>query len=100
MVLFMARSVPPVRTRTLSVRGEQVLRLFAGLIARSIEKDHLVEQLREANAALIAHSYTDPLTGLPNRRAIFENLTTLFSLGRNLNTQIIIAFIDLDNFKK
>jgi diguanylate cyclase len=76
------------------------LRLFAGLIARSIEKDHLVEQLREANAALIAHSYTDPLTGLPNRRAIFENLTTLFSLGRNLNTRIIIAFIDLDNFKK
>lgn len=86
--------------RILSVRGEQVLRLFAGLIARSIEKDQLVEQLQEANAALVAHSYTDPLTGLPNRRAIFENLTTLFSLGRNLNTRIIIAFIDLDNFKK
>lgn len=87
-------------TRKLSVRGEHVLRLFAGLIARSIEKDHLVEQLREANAALIAHSYTDPLTGLPNRRAIFDNLTMLFSLARNLDIQIIIAFIDLDNFKR
>ena len=86
-------------TRALSVRGEQVLHLFAGLIARSIEKDQLVEQLQAANAALIAHSYTDPLTGLPNRRAIFDNLTALFSLGRNLNIQIIIAFIDLDNFK-
>ncbi|SFE94340.1 diguanylate cyclase with GAF sensor [Phytobacter palmae] len=86
-------------TRALSVRGEQVLHLFAGLIARSIEKDQLVEQLQAANAALIAHSYTDPLTGLPNRRAIFDNLATLFSLGRNLNIQIIIAFIDLDNFK-
>ncbi len=87
-------------TRTLSVRGEQVLNLFAGLIARSIEKDHLVNQLREANAALIAHSYTDALTGLPNRRAIFDNLTTLFSLARHLNIKIIIGFIDLDNFKK
>lgn len=87
-------------TRTLSVRGEQVLNLFAGLIARSIEKDHLVNQLREANAALIAHSYTDALTGLPNRRAIFDNLITLFSLARHLNIQIIIGFIDLDNFKR
>lgn len=85
---------------SLSVRGEQVLNLFAGLIARSIEKDHLVSQLREANAALIAHSYTDALTGLPNRRAIFDNLMTLFSLARHLNIQIIIGFIDLDNFKK
>ena len=57
-------------------------------------------QLREANAALIAHSYTDALTGLPNRRAIFENLTTLFSLARHLNRNVMIAFIDLDDFKR
>lgn len=87
-------------THTLSLRGKQVLQLFAGLIARSIEKDHLVNQLRDANAALLAHSYTDPLTGLPNRRAIFDKLATLFSLSRHLDTHIIIAFIDLDNFKK
>ncbi|MGK9171723.1 sensor domain-containing diguanylate cyclase [Yokenella regensburgei] len=85
---------------TLSIRGEQVLTLFAGLIARSIEKDHLVNQLRAANAALISHSYTDALTGLPNRRAIFDNLITLFSFARHVKSQIIIGFIDLDNFKK
>ncbi|WP_312685764.1 sensor domain-containing diguanylate cyclase [Kosakonia sp.] len=85
--------------RSLSVRGEQVLHLFAGLIAQYIEKEHLVQQLREANAALIAHSYTDVLTGLPNRRAIFDNLSTLFSLARHLDNYVIIAFIDLDNFK-
>lgn len=73
--------------------------MFAGLIAQYIQKEALVEQLREANAALIAQSYTDSLTGLPNRRAIFENLTTLFSLARHLNHKIMIAFIDLDNFK-
>lgn len=83
----------------LSERGEQVLQLFAGLIAQYIEKESLLRQLREANAALIAYSYTDALTGLPNRRAIFENLTTLFSLARHMNRNAIIAYIDLDNFK-
>ncbi|EMN1408587.1 sensor domain-containing diguanylate cyclase [Enterobacter chuandaensis] len=85
--------------KPLSERGEQVLKLFAGLIAQSIQKESLVTQLREANAALIAHSYTDALTGLPNRRAIFEDLTTLFSLARHLKRNAIIAFIDLDDFK-
>ncbi|ENA0609062.1 sensor domain-containing diguanylate cyclase [Enterobacter bugandensis] len=85
--------------KQLSERGEQVLRLFAGLIAQYIQKESLVSQLREANAALIAHSYTDALTGLPNRRAIFENLTTLFSLAKHLKRNAIIAFIDLDDFK-
>lgn len=85
--------------KSLSVRGEQVLQLFAGLIAQSIEKEHLVNQLREANAALRAHSYTDVLTGLPNRRAIFEDLASLFSLARHQQIHVIIAFIDLDNFK-
>ncbi|MDF3008218.1 MAG: sensor diguanylate cyclase [Enterobacter kobei] len=85
--------------RTLSDRANQVLHLFAGLIAQAIQKESLVAQLREANAALIAQSYTDPLTGLPNRRAIFDNLTTLFSLARHLDISVIIAFIDLDNFK-
>jgi diguanylate cyclase len=85
--------------KPLSDRGEQVLRLFAGLIGQYIQKESLVTQLREANAALIAHSYTDALTGLPNRRALFEDLTTLFSLARHLKRNAIIAFIDLDDFK-
>lgn len=85
--------------KALSSRGEQVLQLFAGLIAQYIQKEALVIQLQEANAALIAHSYTDALTGLPNRRAIFENLNALFSLARHLQRHAILAFIDLDDFK-
>ncbi len=85
--------------KSLSMRAQYVLRLFAGLIAQYIQKDSLLEQLREANAALIAHSYTDPLTGLPNRRAIFKNLDSLFSIARHRQRTVIIAFIDLDEFK-
>ena len=76
-----------------------VVEMTAGLIAQSIQKESLVAQLREANAALIAHSYTDALTGLPNRRAIFENVETLFSLARHLRQKIVVAYIDLDDFK-
>lgn len=86
--------------KELSVRAEYVLRLFAGLIAQYVQKDSLLEQLREANAALIAHSYTDALTGLPNRRAIFKNLDALFSIARHMERTVIVAFIDLDDFKE
>lgn len=86
--------------KPLSFNSEHVLQLFASIIARYIEKESLVSQLQEANAALIYHSYTDALTGLPNRRAIFDNLEMLFSLARHLNHAVLLAFIDLDNFKK
>lgn len=87
------------KQKPLSFNSEHVLQLFASIIARYIEKESLVSQLQEANAALVYHSYTDALTGLPNRRAVFDNLETLFSLARHLNNSVLLAFIDLDNFK-
>ncbi|EHK3037439.1 sensor domain-containing diguanylate cyclase [Escherichia fergusonii] len=83
-----------------SERAEQVLQLFAGLIAQYIQKESLVTQLREANTALVQQSCTDALTGLPNRRAIFEHLPTLFTLAQKLGRNVLLAYIDLDNFKK
>jgi diguanylate cyclase len=99
MVHFTARLCHQHEKKAAQRARRTGLRLFAGLIAQYIQKESLVAQLREANAALIAHSYTDALTGLPNRRAIFEDLTTLFSLARHLKRNAIIAFIDLDDFK-
>ncbi|EPK7283792.1 sensor domain-containing diguanylate cyclase [Citrobacter farmeri] len=85
--------------QALSERGEEVLHLFAGLIAHYLQKESLVSQLREANAALVTHSYTDVLTGLPNRRAIFESMDALFSRARQLRRNVTVVYIDLDNFK-
>jgi diguanylate cyclase len=87
-------------THSYSLNSEHVLQLFASLIARYIEKESLVMQLREANAALIAHSYTDALTGLANRRAVYEHLDTLFERVRHNQTRVLVAFIDLDDFKE
>lgn len=86
--------------RPWSDRAEQVLQLFAGLIAQYLQKESLVAQLRKANAALVTQSCTDYLTGLPNRRAIFDTMAALFSRARPLQQKAIVAFIDLDNFKR
>ncbi|MFG6654437.1 sensor domain-containing diguanylate cyclase [Scandinavium sp. M-37] len=87
-------------THSYSLNSEHVLHLFASLIARYIEKESLVMQLREANAALVAHSYTDALTGLANRRAVYELLDALFERVRRNQTRVLVAFIDLDDFKE
>lgn len=82
-----------------NLEGEQVMGLFANLISHYIEKETLVDQLREANVALEMHSYTDELTGLANRRALFKHLTSIFPRARELQRNILMVFIDLDDFK-
>jgi len=86
--------------RVLTDRSEQVLQLFAQLIAQQIQNEQLLQQLQQANAALTTASYTDELTGLPNRRAVFEQLPKLFSQARNNDRFVLLAFADLDDFKE
>jgi len=87
-------------TRELSERSEQVLQLFANLIAQQIQNEQLLQKLQQANAALTTASYTDELTGLPNRRALFEQLPTLFSRAHAHSRYVLLAFADLDEFKE
>lgn len=86
--------------RILTDRSEQVLQLFAQLIAQQIQNEQLLQQLQQANAALTTASYTDELTGLPNRRAVFEQLPRLFSQARDDARCVLLAFADLDDFKE
>jgi len=41
----------------------------------------------------------DTLTGLPNRRAVMLELDRLFALARREQSWVLVAFIDLDEFK-
>ncbi|WP_202303324.1 sensor domain-containing diguanylate cyclase [Dryocola clanedunensis] len=84
----------------LSERSEQVLQLFAQLIAQQIQNEQLLKQLQLANAALMTSSYTDDLTGLPNRRAVFDKLPQLFSRAERDARYVLVAFADLDDFKQ
>lgn len=82
-----------------NIEGEQVMNLFANLISHYVEKETLVQQLRAANVALEMHSYTDELTGLPNRRSLFKHLAAQFSQAREQQRSVLLIFIDLDDFK-
>ncbi|MEN3751824.1 GGDEF domain-containing protein [Mangrovibacter sp. SLW1] len=73
---------------------------LAKIIARYAEELLVIEQLKQDNYHLALHSYTDALTQLPNRRAIFDRLPALFSLAKRINRTVLISYIDLDEFKK
>lgn len=55
------------------------------------------EKLR---GALEHETMHDSLTGLPNRRAVLAELDRLFALAKRTQMFVLVAFIDLDGFKK
>lgn len=56
-------------------------------------------QLREVSAELDRLARTDPLTGIPNRRAFFELFGIEFRRSRRYGRQLAILMLDLDHFK-
>ena len=42
----------------------------------------------------------DPLTGIPNRRAFFEELERALAWGRRHDTPLVLAYLDVDDFKR
>lgn len=79
---------------------ESVLRMFSYLIGQHIEREQLMKELREANVHLTHHSMTDPVTGLPNRRALTAELDRRLLRRDRDEGELLIAFIDLDGFKQ
>lgn len=86
--------------RTLSEHSAQVLQLFSQLIAQQIQSEQQMKALQAVNVALQKASYTDELTGLPNRRAVFDRLPRLFAEAGENARYVILAFTDLDGFKR
>lgn len=86
-------------SRPMTPQGRQVLSLFSTLISKQLQREQLLDRLRQSNAALEAESTTDALTGLPNRRFAMAELRRLFALARRTRQQVLLAFIDLDGFK-
>ena len=55
--------------------------------------------LRQAWDAAVLASNTDPLTGLPNRRRVFERMRLLLAEAAEMRLPMVAAVIDLDRFK-
>lgn len=79
--------------------ARHLLSLFATLIARQIERDRLLARLRMENLAFSQYAMTDPLTAIPNRRALMEELERTLANSARSGQRVHIGFIDLDGFK-
>ncbi|MDF8360866.1 sensor domain-containing diguanylate cyclase [Achromobacter anxifer] len=80
-------------------QAESVLKLFSSVIARFLEREMLMEQLHAANVQLLSYALTDALTGLPNRRALYEALDRLQARAIREGGSVLVGVIDLDGFK-
>jgi len=76
-----------------------VLNMFAIMVGQRLEQEYEIDRLQRENRELSAQVMVDGLTGLPNRRALQEELSReLFRAGRS-GKNVLVAFIDLDGFK-
>lgn len=76
--------------------------LFFGSIFVFLVTRLTLEAVREANtiSELEHHNtYHDNLTGLPNRKFLFERMKQEIELSQTSNTKFAIVVIDLDDFK-
>lgn len=79
--------------------ARHLLSMFSRLIARQLERDQLLETLRREHVTLREYALTDPLTGIPNRRAMESELKRSLANAERTRSAIHLAFIDLDGFK-
>ncbi|NET00689.1 MAG: CHASE2 domain-containing protein [Sphaerospermopsis sp. SIO1G1] len=66
--------------------------------AHDLSRDNLELKMQETNLKQLA--YYDSLTGLPNRKLFYEQLSQLVSHAKQNNSLLGLLFIDLDGFKK
>jgi diguanylate cyclase (GGDEF)-like protein len=70
--------------------------------ARQMDERHkheLEERVEERTRQLKFQAFHDPLTQLPNRRLLFQRLTTAIEEARKSQRIVAVYFLDIDNFK-
>lgn len=77
----------------------RLLQMFSQLIARQLERDRLLAQLKDENREYSRYALSDPLTGIPNRRALMNELARALANAGRADTAVHVAFVDLDGFK-
>jgi diguanylate cyclase (GGDEF)-like protein len=89
-VTSMCATVPAIASSSQFNDGE---RLLTVLVARDItERKELESRLQEL-------ALRDALTGLPNRRALFEHVSAVIEAARDEGGVVALLYLDLDGFK-
>lgn len=103
------RALPPQPDLDLLLRDANVAlieinRSYADLVAQLEavirDRERLAEELKAANAQLERMAMSDPLTGLPNRRAFEEALARDLARTERSGGMLTLILIDADHFKK
>ncbi|HZB21780.1 MAG TPA: diguanylate cyclase [Blastococcus sp.] len=72
-------------------------------VTAKVEAERALIQERDRNKACLTRieelAYTDPLTGLPNRRRLEEQVETAIWDARSGSDTLALLFVDLDGFK-
>jgi diguanylate cyclase (GGDEF)-like protein len=89
----------PLRPELKDLAGRH-LRLLRRLGKISRISDGFQRQLKEVNLALTEASYTDLLTGLPNRRAMVERITSELDRSARGHSRAALLLADVDHFKQ
>ena len=76
-----------------------VLAFTLVLVSRARELREASEYARTEHEVMRSMAYTDPLTGLPNRRSLTDALTLALA-GATPEHQVAVYLIDLDEFKQ
>ncbi len=84
------------RERQLRQRTAQLAEMVQ---QRTAELKGREQELHQLNEELLRLSYTDPLTGLGNRRHLFETMAREWQAGIDASTPLALLMLDLDHFK-
>lgn len=86
-------------SRGISEQAQRTMALFSHLIGRQLDHDRLISRLQRENREYSHFALTDPLTGIPNRRAFDRELARTLAGAQRSDDQVHLGFIDLDGFK-
>ncbi len=79
---------------------DEMFYLKRSILTMAQELESLINQLQGEKEKLEEIAYTDPLTGLYNRRFFFEEAKKLYELAKRHNEPFSIIMMDVDNFKR
>jgi diguanylate cyclase (GGDEF)-like protein/PAS domain S-box-containing protein len=71
-----------------------------GKVIEVIGSTSEITELKKAEKTIRRMAYLDPLTGLPNRRMFFEDLSEALHQAEQSSHEVAILFLDLDRFKQ